>query len=59
MDVIDTTFEVTIVAYLVFPKTPLPKIRFPALDPRCAARLDRYQRVGWGEPYEPQHFAAK
>ncbi len=33
MDVIDTTFEITVVAYLMFPKAPLPKIRFPALDP--------------------------
>ena len=45
MDVIDATFEVTVVAYLMFPKTPLPKINFPALDPRCAARLDRYQQM--------------
>ena len=45
MDVIDATFEVTISAYLMFPKTPLPKIGFPALDPRRAAYLDRHQQM--------------
>ena len=34
MDVIDTTFEIAVIANLMLPKTPLPKIDFPPLDPK-------------------------
>ncbi len=45
MDVIDTTFEIVVIAYLMLPKASLPKIDFPSLNPRCTADFITFQQM--------------
>ena len=45
MDVVDTTIEVAVIAYLMRPEAPLPKISLPPIDSRCAASLAALQQM--------------
>ena len=45
MDVVDTTIEVAVIAYLMLPEAPLPKISLPPVDSRYAACLAALQQM--------------